>query len=82
MSKGLLFWIIWILCLLSFGGVVWFGWPAVYSGGVMLVLFGLLGWHCLEPRFSESRATTALHGRFPRLPRPSALAGWRRGFLR
>lgn len=45
MSKGLLFWIIWILCVLSFGGVIFFGWPSIYSGGVMLVLFGLLGWH-------------------------------------
>ena len=45
MSKGLLFWIIWILCLLSFVVGVMIGWPSVYSGGVMLVLFGLLGWH-------------------------------------
>ncbi len=45
MSKGLLFWIIWILCLLSFFGAMFWGWPSVYSGGVMLVLFGLLGWH-------------------------------------
>ena len=45
MSKGLLFWIIWILCLLSFAGAFMWGWPAIYSGGVMLVLFGLLGWH-------------------------------------
>jgi xanthine/uracil permease len=45
MSKGLLFWIIWVLALLSFVGVLWMGWPTIYSGGVMLVLFGLLGWH-------------------------------------
>ncbi len=46
MSKGLLFWIIWILCLLSYGGVFMFGWPTIYSGGIALVLLGLLGWHC------------------------------------
>lgn len=46
MSKGLLFWIIWILCLLTFFGVAFWGWPSIYGGGVMLVLFGLLGWHC------------------------------------
>ena len=46
MSKGLLFWIIWIFCLLTFAGVMLWGWPSIYSGGVMLVLFGLLGWHC------------------------------------
>ena len=45
MSKGLLFWIVWIFCLLSFVGVMMWGWPSIYSGGVMLVLFGLLGWH-------------------------------------
>jgi xanthine/uracil permease len=44
MSKGLLFWIIWVLALLSFVGVFFMGWPTIYSGGVMLVLFGLLGW--------------------------------------
>ncbi len=46
MSKGLLFWIIWILCLLSFFGVLVLGWPSIYSAGVMMLLFGLLGWHC------------------------------------
>ncbi len=49
MSKGLLFWIIWIFCLLTFVGVSLWGWPAIYSGGVMLVLFGLLGWHNFGP---------------------------------
>lgn len=49
MSKGLLFWIIWILCLLSFVGVLWMGLPSVYSGGIMLALFGLLGWQNFGP---------------------------------
>jgi hypothetical protein len=49
MSKGLLFWIIWILCLMTFVGVAVWGLPAIYSGGVMLVLFGLLGWQSFGP---------------------------------
>jgi hypothetical protein len=45
MSKGLLFWIIWILCAFTFIGATLWGWPSIYSAGVVLVLFGLLGWH-------------------------------------
>ena len=49
MSKGLLFWIIFILCLLSFFGVVAFNLPSIYSFIVIFVLLGLLGWHCFGP---------------------------------
>jgi hypothetical protein len=49
MSKGLLFWIIWIFCLLSFVGVAMWGWPSILSAGVMLTLMGLLGWHNFGP---------------------------------
>lgn len=46
MSKGLLFWIIFILALL-FG--LWAHWGSWYvMGGSLIeyVLIGLLGWHC------------------------------------
>ncbi len=49
MSKGLLFWIIWLLCLLSFVGVAFWKMDIIYSAGVVLVLFGLLGWHNFGP---------------------------------
>jgi hypothetical protein len=49
MSKGLLFWIVFILCLLSFLGVVVLGWPSIYSAGVILLLLGLLGWAQFGP---------------------------------
>ncbi len=45
MSKGLLFWIIWLLCALAFFGAFRWEWPPIYAGGITLVLFGLLGWH-------------------------------------
>jgi hypothetical protein len=45
MSKGLLFWIVWIFCALSYVGVYLWGWPTIASAGVTLLLFGLLGWH-------------------------------------
>ena len=54
MSKGLLFWVIWIICVViwfgaNFGG---FGGPyAHYVGGgvIEFVLFGLLGWAVFGP---------------------------------
>jgi hypothetical protein len=49
MTKGLLFWIIWILCALSVGGTLVWNWPSIYSNGVILILFGLLGWHNFGP---------------------------------
>jgi hypothetical protein len=50
MPKGLLFWIVWILCLLSFVGVFSFGWnPTYVTGGVVLLLTGLLGWQTFGP---------------------------------
>ena len=46
MTRGLLFWLLMILWALSvLFGVRWFGEYAVYaSTGLLLVLFGLLGW--------------------------------------
>jgi hypothetical protein len=45
MPKAFIFWIIWLLCLLSVIGVNIFAWnPVIVSGAVILVLTGLLGW--------------------------------------
>ncbi len=47
MPKGLLFWIIWILCLLAFLGVTFGGYErygAAASSAIVLILTGLLGW--------------------------------------
>lgn len=51
MSKGLLFWVLMILWFLAaVFGVHLFGEHVVYvSTGLLLVLFGLLGWHCFGP---------------------------------
>jgi hypothetical protein len=55
MAKGLLFWIIWILCLLAWLGVnvLGLGGPMashLAGGGVIeFVLFGLLGWQVFGP---------------------------------
>lgn len=52
MPKGLLFWIVWIICLLGFFGVTFFA-DARYvipsSGVIVLVLTGLLGWQTFGP---------------------------------
>jgi hypothetical protein len=51
MDMGLLFWIIMILCILSYIGA-WSGWsgPWVYSNSIItLVLLGLLGWRVFGP---------------------------------
>jgi hypothetical protein len=51
MDMGLLFWIIMILCILTYIGG-WAGWqgPWVYGSSVItLVLFGLLGWKVFGP---------------------------------
>ncbi len=54
MSKGLLFWVIWIVCLLAwlgvnFGGIG--GGLRPYTGGgvIEFILFGLLGWNAFGP---------------------------------
>lgn len=54
MSKGLLFWVIWIICLLAwlgvhFGGIG--GNLGQYAGGgvIEFILFGLLGWQIFGP---------------------------------
>jgi hypothetical protein len=49
MSKGLLFWVIWIICLVLWLGVNVGGMGGAYGhfagGGVIeFILFGLLGW--------------------------------------
>jgi hypothetical protein len=50
MPKGLLFWIIWILCILSYVGIFAFGFSGqVVTGAIVLVLTGLLGWHVFGP---------------------------------
>ena len=55
MSRGLLFWVIWVICVLIWAGVHFggIGGPLVASaagGGVIeFVLFGLLGWQVFGP---------------------------------
>lgn len=54
MSKGLLFWVIWIICVLIWAGVNFSGLGGPYAhmagGGVIeFVLFGLLGWQVFGP---------------------------------
>lgn len=49
MSKGLLFWVIWVICVLLYLGVnfagVGVGYGRYVGGGVIeLILFGLVGW--------------------------------------
>ena len=55
MSRGLLFWVIWVICVLvwlgiNFGG---FGGPMAmrFAGGgvIEFILFGLLGWQVFGP---------------------------------
>lgn len=55
MSKGLLFWVIWVLCVLIWAGVNFGGFGTPYvahwaGGGVIeFILFGLLGWATFGP---------------------------------
>ncbi len=56
MSRGLLFWVIWVICVLvwlgvNFGGMGGsFGAPRLAGGGVIeFILFGLLGWQVFGP---------------------------------
>jgi hypothetical protein len=55
MTRGLLFWIIWILCILAWVGVNFFGLGGgmgsrMAGGGVIeFILFGLLGWQVFGP---------------------------------
>lgn len=54
MSKGLLFWVIWIICLLAWLGVNFGGLGGNlghYAGGgvIEFILFGLLGWQVFGP---------------------------------
>lgn len=48
MTKGTLFWVIWVLCFL-FGFAYQRGWTADYGpwgfGFIVMALFFLLGWH-------------------------------------
>lgn len=49
MSKGLLFWILFILAAIAwFGGPFW-GLPSWGNGVLFFVLIGLLGWHNFGP---------------------------------
>jgi hypothetical protein len=53
MTKGLLFWIIWVICVLVWAGVNFGGFSAMrpYAGGgvIEFILFGLLGWQTFGP---------------------------------
>lgn len=54
MSKGLLFWVIWIICFLVWAGVNFGGMGGSmghYAGGgvIEFILFGLLGWQVFGP---------------------------------
>jgi hypothetical protein len=56
MTKGLLFWVIWVICVLIWAGVNFGGMGAGFNashlagGGVIeFVLFGLLGWQVFGP---------------------------------
>ena len=54
MTRGLLFWVIWVICVLVWAGVT-FGGMGVglrpYTGGgvIEFILFGLLGWQVFGP---------------------------------
>jgi len=55
MSKGLLFWVIWIICVLVWAGMNFGGFGGAQvghlaGGGVIeFILFGLLGWQVFGP---------------------------------
>jgi hypothetical protein len=55
MSRGLLFWVIWVVCLLVWAGATFnvggLGGLRAYAGGGLIefVLFGLLGWQVFGP---------------------------------
>ena len=54
MSRGLLFWVIWVICLLAWLGVNFTSGGRAYAGAVgggaiELVLSGLLGWQVFGP---------------------------------
>ncbi len=55
MSKGLLFWVIWVICVLIWAGVNFGGFGGPYAqhiagaGVIDLVLTGLLGWQVFGP---------------------------------
>jgi hypothetical protein len=55
MSRGLLFWVIWVICVLIWAGVNFGGMGGQYAshlagGGLIeFVLFGLLGWQVFGP---------------------------------
>jgi hypothetical protein len=54
MTRGLLFWVIWVICVLIWAGVNFGGMGgnlSHYAGGgvIEFVLFGLLGWQVFGP---------------------------------
>jgi hypothetical protein len=55
MSRGLLFWVIWVLCFLVWLGVSFGGFGGQYGahlaggGAIDLILTGLLGWQVFGP---------------------------------
>jgi hypothetical protein len=55
MTRGLLFWVIWVICVLVWAGVNFGGMGGQYAshmagGGVIeFILFGLLGWQVFGP---------------------------------
>jgi hypothetical protein len=54
MSKGVWFWVIWVLAVLAYFGVFAFGWGGpiygpVGQGVILFVLVGLVGWQVFGP---------------------------------
>ena len=56
MTRGLLFWVIWVVCVLvwlgvNFGGIGGTVGMSRYTGGgvIEFILFGLLGWQVFGP---------------------------------
>jgi len=54
MDKGLLFWVVWVICLLAWLGVTFLPQGRLYAGAVgggaiELILSGLLGWAVFGP---------------------------------
>lgn len=54
MDKGLLFWVVWVICLLAWAGVTFVPQGHVYAGAIgggaiELLLSGLLGWKIFGP---------------------------------
>lgn len=49
MSKGLLFWIIWLLAVISALYFSWGAWNLTGFGMTVMIMFGILGWKVFGP---------------------------------